>query len=176
MSNEKLSPSLDPATYLGMSAGLASGMGDPALLAAHADVLLSHCQAGDYSVMIRHHNSLVIAGQMAAHAALHKALQCETPEDYDKWMASAKKAQALADAATLQVMQLTNTEAKLLPYRQRVQSEATQTARLTLSHQNIRAEALRLVTAQLNTLNAEALKETIIADRDWPNQLTVDVE
>lgn len=161
MSTDKLSPALDPSTYLAMSANLASGMGDPTQLMEHSDVLLSHCQAGDYTVMLRHHNSLVIAGQMAAHSALHKAMQCDSPEEYDKWMASAKKAQALSDAATLQVRLLTDSETKLLPYRHKVQAEATATARIMVKRNEVRQEALRLFAEHKEAFNAKLLTEDV---------------
>lgn len=166
--NNPISPALDPASYLALSAKLASGLGDPDQLAAQSDLLLSHCQAGDYSVMIRHHNSLVIAAQMAAHSSLHKAMQCDDPAETDRWLASAARSQAMADAATLQVMRLTDTESKLLPYRQRVQSEATQTARLILKRKEVRAEALLLVNERLLELEPAQLKAAIIEESDWP--------
>lgn len=161
MSTDKLNPALDPSTYLAMSAKLASGMGDAKQLMEHSDILLSHCQAGDYAVMLRHHNSLVIAGQMAAHSALHKAMQCDTPEEYDKWMASAKKAQALSDAATTQVILLTNSETKLLPYRHKVQAEATATARLMVKRTEVRQEALRLFAENEELFKARVLQDNM---------------
>ena len=167
MSNP-ISPALDPASYLALSANLASGLGDPETLAAQSDALLSHCQAGDYSVMIRHHNSLIIAAQMSAHSALHKSMQCDNPAEADRWLASAARSQAMADAATLQVIRLTDTETKLMPYRQRIQSEATQTARLILKRQEVRAEALQLVNERLQELEPLQLKAVILDDCDWP--------
>lgn len=113
---DKISPALDPAAYLAMSAQLVAGVGDPNFLAKQTDELLSACQAGDYTVLIRHHNSLVISSQLAAHQALQRAQQCTDPVQYKQWLIIAQEAQKMSEAATKQVQALTNTEEKLRPY------------------------------------------------------------
>ncbi len=141
--NDKLSPALDPAAYLAMAARLASGMGDSAQLTVQADELLAACQGGDYTVMIRYHNSLIISSQLAAHHALQKSMQCDSPMDQQRWLQAAKQAQAMADQATVQVVQLTNTEEKLKPYRQALLAQATSMARTQIMFDDIKAKAER---------------------------------
>lgn len=172
--SEKISPGLDPASYLGLSAGLASSVGDPAVLLAQSDILLAQAQSGDYSVMIRHHNALALASQMAAHSALHKAMQCDSPEEHAKWIATATKAQAIANNATSQVILLTNTEEKLKPYRQQIQNDANQKAALALNNAKALAIAKQMFVEHKAQFETEILRSNMSPEEylslQWENE------
>lgn len=131
MSNP-ISPGLDPASYLALSANLASGVGDPVTLKTQSDELLAACQGGDYTVMIRHHNAIVLSSQLAAHNALQRSMQCDSPQEQQQWLLSARQAQAMADQATQQVVSLTNTAEKLKPYYRALMQQASAAATLQL--------------------------------------------
>lgn len=186
--SDKLNPALDPAYYLGMSAGLSagiSGVEEANQLLQQSDILLAHCQAGDYSVMIRHHNSLALAAQLAAHSSLQKAMQCEDPAEQAKWLASAAKSQAMAERATEQVVSLTNTAEKLRPYHAKILATATRQAQALVDQDAVKREALMMFRKHKadfeeqileSNLGAEAYVHDFFGDMVLPKKLVTQIK